>query len=177
VVTIYNWARPRDLSHFERFTHYHMTLYRHVEAVSVTPFSARARDRGLAAVLVAMHRLSSFELAPQTGAQSFDPTDPEAQAVEERVLERVADILQDPETLQEVRTELRSLRDQWGDLAHEPLRYGWRHPHPLENPPPSEVLMRAAEGGMHGRWRVPGSLREVEEQSLVYLRGVDVPGT
>ena len=39
VCTVYNWARPRDLSHYERFEHYHATFYRQVEALSVTPFS------------------------------------------------------------------------------------------------------------------------------------------
>lgn len=45
VITVYNWARPRDLSHYETFGHYHATFYRHVEAISVTPFAARALDR------------------------------------------------------------------------------------------------------------------------------------
>ena len=27
-VTVYNWARPRDLSHYEPFDHYHRTFYR-----------------------------------------------------------------------------------------------------------------------------------------------------
>ena len=39
VFTIYNWARPRDLSHYETFEHYHATFYRQVEALSVTPFA------------------------------------------------------------------------------------------------------------------------------------------
>ena len=30
VITVYNWARPRDLSHYERFEHYHATFYQHV---------------------------------------------------------------------------------------------------------------------------------------------------
>src|SRR5205814_5506835 len=54
VVTVYNWTRPRDLSHYERFRSYHAALYRHVEATSVTPLSARARDRALEGVLVAV---------------------------------------------------------------------------------------------------------------------------
>jgi superfamily II DNA or RNA helicase len=33
VVTVYNWARPRDLSHYETFEHYHATFYRHVEGL------------------------------------------------------------------------------------------------------------------------------------------------
>ena len=45
VCTVYNWARPRDLSHYERFEHYHETFYKHVEPLSVTPFSSRALDR------------------------------------------------------------------------------------------------------------------------------------
>src|SRR5712692_5906848 len=56
VVTIYNWARPRDLSHYETFEHYHATFYRHVEALSVTPFSSRALDRGLTAAFVSLVR-------------------------------------------------------------------------------------------------------------------------
>jgi hypothetical protein len=176
VVTIYNWVRPRDLSHLERFEHYHATLYRNVEAVSVTPFSSRARDRGLAGTFVAMHRLRDIDLSQETSAANFNPTSPDADSVQQEVLERVAAILGDPEIEEEVRRELMSLRDEWGDLAHQALRYGWRHPIPDANPPPTDVLMRPAEGGPYGHWRVPGSLREVEEQSLVYLRGVRAPG-
>ncbi len=61
VVTVFNWTRPRDLSHYERFEHFHETFYKHVEALSVTPFSSRALDRGLSAVLVALARLTSEE--------------------------------------------------------------------------------------------------------------------
>jgi hypothetical protein len=39
VVSLGNWARPRDLAHFEQFRHYHETFYAQVEALSVTPFS------------------------------------------------------------------------------------------------------------------------------------------
>ena len=58
VLAVYNWARPRDLSHYETFCHYHRTLYRQVEAFSVTPFAPRALDRGLTGVLVSLLRLS-----------------------------------------------------------------------------------------------------------------------
>jgi hypothetical protein len=49
VVTLLNIHKPRDRSHYERFRHYHQTFYRSVEVGSVTPFSARALDRGFAA--------------------------------------------------------------------------------------------------------------------------------
>jgi len=56
VVTLFNSGRSRDRSHYESFAAYHSALYRQVESTSVTPFSARARDRGLHAVLIALAR-------------------------------------------------------------------------------------------------------------------------
>ena len=56
VVTLYNVHKPRDRSHYERFRHYHETFYRSVEVSSVTPFAARALDRGFAGALVALAR-------------------------------------------------------------------------------------------------------------------------
>src|SRR6266511_1683570 len=47
VVTLGNWARPRDLAHFEQFRHYHETFYAQVEALSVTPFSPTSLERGI----------------------------------------------------------------------------------------------------------------------------------
>ena len=56
VVTFYRASRPRDLSHYEFFIGYHRELYRHVEPVTVNPFSPRARDRALGPVAVAVLR-------------------------------------------------------------------------------------------------------------------------
>ncbi|HKA98507.1 MAG TPA: DISARM system helicase DrmA [Streptosporangiaceae bacterium] len=56
VVTFFRASRPRDLNHYEFFTTYHAALYRHVEPVTVNPFSPRARDRALGPVAVAILR-------------------------------------------------------------------------------------------------------------------------
>jgi hypothetical protein len=48
VVTALNLHKPRDRSHYERFTAWHESFYRHVEATSLTPFSAPALERGFA---------------------------------------------------------------------------------------------------------------------------------
>ena len=55
-MTLLNIHKPRDRSHYERFRHFHETFYRSVEVGSVTPFSARALDRGFAGALVALAR-------------------------------------------------------------------------------------------------------------------------
>jgi hypothetical protein len=69
VVTVLNIHRPRDRSHYERFRHFHATFYRSVEVASVTPFSARALDRGLAGAAMAMARHAEPMLTPPKGAE------------------------------------------------------------------------------------------------------------
>ena len=71
VFTVLTWSRPRDLSHYETFEHYHATFYKHVEAQSVTPFAARAMDRGLTGTMVSLLRLSDESLNPNLGASQL----------------------------------------------------------------------------------------------------------
>src|SRR5438552_1610339 len=71
VCVVFNWARPRDLSHYEQFEHYHATFYQQVEALSVTPFAPRAIDRGLAALLVSYVRLLGPEFNENSQAGKF----------------------------------------------------------------------------------------------------------
>ena len=56
VVTLYRATRPRDLSHYELFCGYHSALHRHVEPVTVSPFSAGAITRGAGPVMLGILR-------------------------------------------------------------------------------------------------------------------------
>jgi hypothetical protein len=69
VVTILNLHKPRDRTHYESFRLFHCTFYRSVEATSVTPWAARALDRSLAAVVVAIARHLRPELTPERAVQ------------------------------------------------------------------------------------------------------------
>ncbi len=71
VVTLLNIHKPRDRSHYERFSHYHETFYRSVEVASVTPFSARALDRGFAGALVGLARHVEPRLSPPQGVEQI----------------------------------------------------------------------------------------------------------
>ena len=79
VCTVFNWARPRDLSHYETFEHYHATFYKHVEPLSVTPFSPGALQRGLAGLLVSLVRLRSMDFNPNEAATRIQTSDPYVQ--------------------------------------------------------------------------------------------------
>ena len=76
-----NSARSRDRSHYESFLTYHSALYRQVESTSVTPFSPRARDRALHAVLIALARQLVPELAPNEGASQIASFDSEISSI------------------------------------------------------------------------------------------------
>ncbi len=56
VTVLYNWTRPRDRSHYERFQYYHSTLNTQVDPLSSTPFSVQVRDRALPAVIIGLVR-------------------------------------------------------------------------------------------------------------------------
>ena len=62
VVALGNWARPRDLAHFEQFRHYHETFYSQVEALSVTPYSPTSLERGIDGLLVSVARVMQAHL-------------------------------------------------------------------------------------------------------------------
>jgi hypothetical protein len=115
VVTIYNWARPRDLSHYETFEHYHSTFYRQVEALSVTPFSPRALDRGLSAVFVALARHStvSADWNPNNGAQKVGLDSAEISRVIDLIVERAGRVTADPSAGDYVRELLQARVDRW----------------------------------------------------------------
>ncbi|GAB3796037.1 DISARM system helicase DrmA [Humibacter antri] len=70
VVTLANRSRPRDMAHYEQFEHYHDTFYANVEALSVTPYSDAAMERGLTGLIVSAARVAD---ATVPAAQSLSP--------------------------------------------------------------------------------------------------------
>jgi hypothetical protein len=112
-VTLFNWARPRDLSHYESFEHYHSTFYKHVEALSVTPFSARALDKGLSGVLVALMRLGGERMNANRAAGELKDTDAVLPVVIERIVDRAQAATDDPAVGTRVRQMLMERRDIW----------------------------------------------------------------
>lgn len=118
VCTVYNWARPRDLSHYETFEQYHATFYKHVEALSVTPFSAGATARGLSALLVSLIRQPGFEfnsndkamlMASQRGHQYVNDA---IEAITKR-----AELIAGVDAADEVRQQLKRKMDLWQKRA------------------------------------------------------------
>ena len=117
VFTVLTWARPRDLSHYETFEHYHATFYKHVEAQSVTPFSPRALDRALTGSSLSLLRLTTVGFNPNTGAGSLDDTQSPDLTRVARVMSERAHRIRDVSSSQLVQKELADRFDQWAKHA------------------------------------------------------------
>ena len=176
VVTVYNWTRPRDLSHYERFRSYHGALYRFVEATSGTPFSSRARDKGLEGVLTSMIRLGDNDLTPEQGAGELDRTSPWVDTVIE-LLRKRASLVMDADVGAQLKEEALQDLDQWEKVAvPDKLAYS-KHGLGIQKkgdpPPDRRYLLGEQEAIKHeGVFTAPGSLREVENEIHVFLADV-----
>jgi len=115
VVTIYNWTRSRDRSHFERFKGYHSKLYSEVEATSVTPFSSRARDRGLHAILIILVRHLITGMRKNSNAVRFDSKSSEVQALVKEIVARVG--LVDNQEKEDTERAIQKIISRWQGMA------------------------------------------------------------
>lgn len=167
VITLYNWARPRDLSHYETFVHYHQTYYRQVEALSVTPFARRALDRGLTALMVSDARHTRPAWNPRGAAQfvpvnqsDFDPIADGLAARAELISKPAADV---------VKAMVATRRDKWSKQQQAPgvtLTYARGRGDAIN-------LLQTPESGPWTEFTAPNSLREVEVGSNLLLREDD----
>lgn len=186
VLTLLNVHKPRDRSHYERFRHYHETFYRAVEVPSVTPFSARALDRGFAGAMIALARHAQRELTPSEGAAEVDAV---REGVEEALLAAFLDrVRQQPipddaerqERLQSVQSRITDLLDSWSKVVRGfhadgvEVRYQ-RYEGGEGQPLLREMLDKDFESAHHRKFRVNRSLRDVEPQVDVVIR--DPAGT
>lgn len=117
VCTVFNWARPRDMSHYETFEHYHATFYKHVEPLSVTPFSPGALQRGLAGLLVSMVRLRGTEFNLNEAAARITTSNPYIQDAVETIAKRAEIIGDGTATGDFCRAELLKKADLWQSEA------------------------------------------------------------
>jgi hypothetical protein len=183
VVTVFNWTRPRDISHYERFRSYHGALYRHVEATSVTPFSSRARDKGLEGVLTSLIRLGDRDLTAEQDAAKLDASDPWVKEVVQFIAKRAGACAQyaSADVAAETREEALADLDRWSNVAvPDKLCYSRRGlgPKAKDEGSGKRYLLDSQEDRVRdGVFEAPGSLREVESEIHVYLLEPELPVT
>ncbi|MGW5601038.1 helicase-related protein [Streptomyces rochei] len=168
VAVMLNSARARDRSHYENFQHYHSALYREVESTSVTPFSARARGRGLHAVIVALARVLIPAARPNEGAGRVESYEHILRKdIRDLLLDRVHAVT--PSEAEAVEQGFDEFVDWWcreadihGALLFEPKR---------GNRAPSILKSYDDESEDREAWPTLWSLRDVDAESALFLEG------
>ncbi|MCB0232432.1 MAG: helicase, partial [Anaerolineae bacterium] len=162
VCTVLTWARPRDLSHYETFEHYHATFYKHVEAQSVTPFSPRAMDRGLTGSLLSLMRLENDPFSPNEGAGKLDRSD-QAEITEaiDVLVKRAWNVSELSGTKSLAERELKERADEW---AKEVGKGGRILAYEKRGREKDKTVALIKSPGIQAwdNWTVPMSMREVE---------------
>ncbi|MER7197804.1 DNA helicase [Streptomyces sp. CB01635] len=166
VAVMLNSARSRDRSHYENFQRFHSALYREVESTSVTPFSARSRERGLHAVVVALARILVPAARANEGAGRVADYEHRLRGeIRDLLLTRVAKVAYSEVAV--TAREFDKIVDRWcaeaeihGGLFFEPVP-GSRIPSLLK-PYDDETEDREA-------WRTLWSLRDVDAESALFM--------
>jgi hypothetical protein len=159
VIDVLGSSRSRDRSHYEQFPRFHNALYKAVESTSVTPFSDRARDRGLHTLFVILCRYLVEGLRTNSGASNFRRDLPGVDEVIQYILDRVTVI--DPEERDAVNEELEQIAGEWEAKAESGGLVYWdnrNERHSLLKPDLEE-----------DRFRTMNSMRNVEPSSNIYI--------
>ena len=169
VFTLFNWSRPRDMSHFETFEYFHSTFYKQVEPLSVTPFSERALDRGLTAVVVGLtrHKFALDSANGNEGARTIRPNQPYVQQIQKVIAERASRITSSNPVVELVNASVQNRFDEWYDKQNdlETGSLGYRED-------TKSAITQLLENPEPGKWRtftVQWSLRETEPEINLVL--------
>lgn len=156
VIAIYNTAKSRDRSHYERFHAYHSKIYSYVEPTSVTPFSPPVLDRTLHALLVGLARYMGSD------NNRHNPQSPPDKSVLEKIERIILDRINgvDPSEYEYAKNLLREKIHEWS--IYLPPKYGtlfpsWQEPalmYPWNLKPPVDYEKRS--------WPTPTSMRNVD---------------
>lgn len=166
VAVMLNSARSRDRSHYEDFLHFHSALYREVESTSVTPFSARSRDRGLHAVIVALVRILLPEARENDDAGRIETyVDRVYDEIKPKLMSRVDRVTR--EELSDTSDAFDEFVEWWrakarahGGLLYEPRR---------DSATPALLKPYDDESEGSEAWSTLWSLRDVDAESALFL--------
>ncbi len=164
IFTVYNPYRPRDLSNYENFVGFHSQMYRYVEGTTATPFAARARDRVLHALVVALLRLKIEEIADNSGASCInDISEDEINEIKSMILERVKVI--SPTAYADTEDEIDTFLSTWKSIAKSEKLYFFV---PTVADDKKRLLTYYGEFYADKEKPTLSSMRDVEQSSTVF---------
>ena len=174
ILTLYNSARIRDKSRYEKFQTWHSALYSSVEATSMSPFSPRAMQKALHQPLIIICRhLKKVDKKLIRGSEDHQ----KVKEVVEKLLKRIEKI--SPKSVSTAKDEFEDFIEDWilrsDNSSTTQIKYWWASPQY-----PNTGLMAAAElcesRRSSGRRPLkakstPQSVRNVDPGVQFYLEG------
>ena len=163
VIAMYNPMRSRDKSHYEQFGFYHKSFYQYVEATSVTPFSARALEKALHCIFVAMVRQSIPDYSGNERASWFRSDNDKVSTIVDFIVNRVKQIHPQAyrlayDTLEDICADWDRMCEIYPDLCYRADHFG------------GTPLLVSAEGAADFDFPpMLNSLRNVEPSSNIYI--------
>lgn len=165
VAVMLNSMRSRDRSHYENFQQFHSALYREVESTSVTPFSSRARDRGLHAVIVALARILLPAARGNDAARDVEKfIDDLRRVVRPKVLDRVSAV--DESESEPTARAFDEFVDWWRTEAEDNPNLVYEARRSSRIP---ALLSGFDDDAVDAGWRTLWSLRDVDASSTFFL--------
>jgi len=175
IIIAYNFLKPRDLSHYENFLHYHAQLHKYVESTSVTPFSSRSRDRAFFGIIVSIIRQLEIKLSKRESANEFDITIKWVEGLIEKIkntIKQRVELIDDSTTAEDTIKYLDKIVEDWNQLStgnRMPVKY---HKVRHHNAPIEENVryLMASYYDQGSNWPkfVPNSLREAEQAAKLW---------
>jgi hypothetical protein len=161
VIVEYHPSMVRDRSFYEQFIQFHSSLYKFVEATSITPFSDRARDRGLQALYVVLCRYFVPELRGNKDAKNYRKNNPKLEAIRRYILDYVSIV--DPDEVENVALEIAEIETVWEERAsHSTELIYWSY---VEK----DTALFKKDYREGDRFRMMNSMRSVEPSVNVFV--------
>ncbi len=147
-----------------KIEHYHATFYQQVEAISVTPFAARALDRGLTALFVSLVRLV-VENTRNDQARNVDRAHQYVKNAIEVIVDRIKRVEGSDSLGEDVRQGLKQRLDEWMTICQRTPTLSFKG----KRDGITVNLLQSAESGNWDTFTCLNSLRDVEESSSLIL--------
>jgi hypothetical protein len=170
VLAVLNAHKPRDRMHYEQFRQYHASFYRSVEPTSVTPWAARALDRALVAVVVAIARHLDGALTREQAVAALRNHPAIRQEVRDTLVARATVDMRPA-----VGIAVDRLFDGWLEVADQqtaggdPFRYGVGAQRLLHDP--LDPVLPTLMPPIHREFTAGRSMRDVEATVLLKVCG------
>lgn len=193
VITLHNPFRARDLSHFERFKEFHEKLYYYVEPISITPFSKKSIDRYFPLYLATIIRHKFIELADRadilndTLIQKIEQYiseyfEKKTRRTQDSALGELLNNILTPELKSNIDGFVNEAMQYWQSLVNGQdtgykLRYNGAEyvnrnsQKRVQNKNLFVPLDDYSDVNKDNMWRVPMSLRTIEEEAVISIKG------